>query len=333
MDAEPITRKSLIYHTKVEKDPGAYAATPVVGCSHGCRFPCYAFLMMKKFGKIASYEAWCTPKLVSNALELAQKELPKLQGKAKFIHFSYATDPFMYEQPEVIALTLELMKLINAYAIPVHILTKGIILNEAFALSSQNVFGITLVSLAASFHAKYEPGTAPYAERIAALKRAHEKGFKTFANIEPYPTPNIFQQSLLPILEAVAFVDEIRLSQLNYNDIIYQYRNWQAFYQKTGLFAKTWCLEHNISYTGIAEEVESAKAEIEEVSPIKTEIEKVATAKAETIKVKVEKPEIEKLELVKPEIAKMATVKAKTTKVEIEETEIDYSELPYLFKE
>jgi len=300
MDTEPIVRKSLIYHTKVEKDPGAYAATPVVGCSHGCRFPCYAFLMMKKFGKIASYEAWCEPKLVTNALALAEKELPKLRDKAKFIHFSYATDPFMYEHPEVIELTLKLMALINSYDIPVHILTKGIILNEAFTLSKQNVFGITLVSLAPAFHAKYEPGTAPYPERIAALKRAHAKGFKTFVNIEPYPTPNIFQQSLLPILEAVAFVDEIRLSQLNYNDIIYQYRNWQAFYQKTGLFAKTWCLEHKISYSGIAEEGELVNTEI---------------AKAETVK--------EEIEIVKTKIVKVGVAKE----------EIDYSELPYSFKE
>lgn len=328
MDTEPITRKSLIYHTKVEKDPCAYAATPVVGCSHGCRFPCYAFLMMKRFGKVASYEAWCAPKIVENALALAEKELPKLRDKAKFIHFSYATDPFMYEQPEVIALTLKLMALINAYDIPVHILTKGIILNEAFVLSKQNVFGITLVSLADTFHTKYEPGTAPYADRIAALKRAHEKGFKTFVNIEPYPTPNIFKQSILPILEAVAFVDEIRLSQLNYNDIIYQYRNWQAFYQKTGLFAKTWCLEHNIAYTGIAEEVESAKPEIAEGAPIKAEIEKVAPTKAEILKVELAKPET-----IKPEIIKLESAKAEIVKVEITEAEIDYSELPYRFKE
>jgi DNA repair photolyase len=262
MDIETVVRKAIIYHTKVERDPGAYAATPVVGCSHGCRFPCYAYLMARRFGKAITYEEWCKPKLISNALQLAQEQLPKIKDKASYIHFSYATDPFMYEQPEVIELTLKLMQLINAYDIPVHILTKGIILNEAFALSKQNVFGITLVSLADNFHAKYEPGSAPYKDRIAALRRAHKKGFKTFVNIEPYPTPNIFKQSLLPILEAVDFVDTIRLGQLNYNDLLYQYRNWQAFYQKTGIFAKTWCLEHKISYEGIAEEETTVKEEI-----------------------------------------------------------------------
>lgn len=206
------------------------------------------------------------------------------------------------------------MALINSYDIPVHILTKGIILNEAFTLSKQNVFGITLVSLAPAFHTKYEPGAAPYPERISALKRAHDKGFKTFVNMEPYPTPNIFQQSLLPILEAVAFVDEIRLSQLNYNDIIYQYRNWQAFYQKTGLFAKTWCLAHNISYSGLAEETEIVKGE---------------TAKAETVKVETVK---EAIEIGETETSPVKTVKTEIVKIEVAKEEIDYSKLPYSFK-
>ena len=61
---------------------GSFAATHVVGCSHGCRFPCYAFLMMQRFGKVTSYEEWCRPRLVSNALQLAQHELPRLRGKA-----------------------------------------------------------------------------------------------------------------------------------------------------------------------------------------------------------------------------------------------------------
>ena len=65
---DTVTRKSLIYHTGIG-GTGAYAATHVVGCSHGCRFPCYAFLMMQRFGKVATYEEWCRPQLVANALQ------------------------------------------------------------------------------------------------------------------------------------------------------------------------------------------------------------------------------------------------------------------------
>ena len=114
---ERVDRKSLIYEMG---GSGAYAATHVVGCSHGCRFPCYAFLMMRRFGKVATYEEWCRPRLVGNALKLAQRELPRLRGTAHSISLSFATDAFMYNQPEVTELTLRLTRLINSYDIPVH---------------------------------------------------------------------------------------------------------------------------------------------------------------------------------------------------------------------
>jgi len=248
---DTVTRKSLLYRTGIG-GTGAYAATHVVGCSHGCRFPCYAFLMMQRFGKVASYEEWCRPRLVANALQLAQKELPRLRDKVRYVHLSFATDAFMYQHPEVTALTLQLMRLINSYDIPVHTLTKGVIPGEALQLSHANQFGITLVSVDEDFRTRYEPGTAPYPARIAGLRRAHDLGFHCFVNMEPYPPPNIWQQDVLHVLEAVDFVNEIRLGQLNYNDIVKQYPGWRAFYRQTGVTARDWCAAHGIGYGGIA---------------------------------------------------------------------------------
>ena len=247
---EMVTRKSLIYHTGIG-GTGAYAATHVVGCSHGCRFPCYAFLMMQRFGKVATYEEWCQPRLVFNALQLAQKELPRLRGKAHYVHLSFATDAFMYRHPEITALTLQLMRLINSYDIPVHTLTKGVIPEEALQLSSRNQFGITLVSVDEDFRKRYEPGTAPYPERVAGLRRAHDLGFHCFVNMEPYPTPNIWQQDIVRVLEPIGFVDEIRLGQLNYNDVVKQYPGWRAWYCQQGATAREWCEAQGIQYDGI----------------------------------------------------------------------------------
>jgi len=72
-------RKSMLYKTKVEY--GDYTMNHVQGCAHGCRYPCYAMLMARRFGKVASYENWCEPVLVSNTLELLDKEIPRLKGK------------------------------------------------------------------------------------------------------------------------------------------------------------------------------------------------------------------------------------------------------------
>jgi hypothetical protein len=134
----------------------------------------------------------------------------------------------------------------------VHTLTKGVIPGEALQLSHANQFGITLVSVDEDFRTRYEPGTAPYPERIAGLRRAHDLGFHCFVNMEPYPPPNIWQQDVLHVLEAVDFVDEIRLGQLNYNDIVKQYPGWRAFYRRTGVTARDWCAAHGIGYGGIA---------------------------------------------------------------------------------
>ena len=63
-----IQRKTLIYKTGVEY--GDYTLNHVLGCSHGCKYPCYAFQMKKRFGKVSSYEEWIKPVVVENFIEL-----------------------------------------------------------------------------------------------------------------------------------------------------------------------------------------------------------------------------------------------------------------------
>ena len=40
-----IQRKTMLYETGVEY--GDYTMNHVLGCAHGCKFPCYAFMMKK----------------------------------------------------------------------------------------------------------------------------------------------------------------------------------------------------------------------------------------------------------------------------------------------
>ena len=71
----------MLYKTGVEY--GDYTMNHVLVCSHGCKYPCYAFLMKKRFGQVHSYEEWCEPKIVSNTLELLDKEIPRLKKKMR----------------------------------------------------------------------------------------------------------------------------------------------------------------------------------------------------------------------------------------------------------
>ena len=132
-----IKRKTLIYKTGVEY--GDYTMNHVLGCSHGCRYPCYAFLMKKRFGSVKSYEDWCKPALVENALELLDAEIPKFKDKIKMLHLCFTTDPFMYEYPEVQRMSIAAIKKLNASGIKCSVLTKGILSIELSELSKDNI--------------------------------------------------------------------------------------------------------------------------------------------------------------------------------------------------
>ena len=187
-------RKSLLYKTGVEY--GDYTINHVQGCAHGCKYPCYAMLMAKRFGKAKTYEEWCEPKIVANALDLLDVEIPKLKSKIKSVQLCFTTDPFMYGYDEVSSLSISIIKKLNDNAIKCSVLTKGVLPFELSELSSENEYGITLVSLSEEFRKAMEPNTAPYAERINALRALHDAGCKTWVSIEPYPTPNIINQDL-----------------------------------------------------------------------------------------------------------------------------------------
>ncbi|ACM61561.1 DNA repair photolyase [Caldicellulosiruptor bescii] len=217
---EGVIRKQLLYRTGVEY--GDYALNHVLGCAHGCKYPCYAFLMNRRFRNI-SYDDWIKPKLVDNTIELLEKELPKLRGKAKYINMCFATDPFMYNQPEVIKLSCDVIALINSFGIPVRTLTKGVYTLVVAKVSNhpENSFGVTLVSLSEEFRRKYEPNAAPVSERIKSLFAMHKCGIRTWVSIEPYPTPDIIAQDIDELLESVSFVDRIVFGRWNYGKLNY----------------------------------------------------------------------------------------------------------------
>ena len=137
-----IYRKSMLYRTKVEY--GDWAMNHVQGCSHGCNFPCYAYLMAKRFGRVKTYEEWRRPSLVDNTLDLLRKELPRYCDEIKQVQLCFTTDPFMLGYPEVGSMSLGAIELINEYGKPCSILTKGELPVELAALpnAALNTYGI-----------------------------------------------------------------------------------------------------------------------------------------------------------------------------------------------
>lgn len=243
---QTIARKSMLYKSKVEY--ADYTMNHVQGCAHGCNYPCYAFLMAKRFGKASSYNEWICPKLVSNTLELLDREIPRLKDKIERVQLCFTTDPFMHGFDEVCEMSVRAIEKLSKAGVPCVALTKGLLPEELAGISSSNVYGITLVSLDEQYRCVAEPGAAPYSERIAALKHLHDLGEKTWVSMEPYPTPNIVEQELGDILREIPFVDRIIFGRTNYSKRVSSYAGAREFYDECAREVIRFCEEHGIDY-------------------------------------------------------------------------------------
>ena len=239
---DKIRRSTLLYKTGVEY--GDYTLNHVQGCAHGCKYPCYAMMLARRFGKAKTYEEWCQPKLAENALEILDKEIPKYKHKIKSVHLCFTTDPFMYGYDDVSEMSIQIIRKLNQAGIKCTVLTKGILPVELADLSPKNEYGITLVSLNEQFRQEMEPNTAPFPQRIQALRTLHDAGCKTWVSIEPYPTPNFIEQDLGEILDAIGFCDKIIFGRLNYNKKVSEYRQYREFFNELAQTVIEFC-QHN----------------------------------------------------------------------------------------
>lgn len=247
-----IQRRTLLYRTGVEY--GDYTINHILGCAHGCNYPCYAMQISKRYGRVSDYDEWMHPRAVGNAMDLLKREIPKLNSKIQFVHLSFMTDPFMYDAvnrrtlPWVKDLTLKIIKRLNQEDIKVTVLTKGLFPKELTKkpYSKGNEYGITLVSLDSKFHERYEPFSPSGEDRLRGLKGLHELGLKTWVSLEPYPTPNIIEQDLADLLERVNFVDKLIFGKWNYSPEVNGYQSTKKFYTECSDTVISFCKENDI---------------------------------------------------------------------------------------
>ena len=236
----------MLYKTGVEY--GDYTMNHVFGCVHGCKYPCYAYLLKKRFGEVSSYEEWLEPKIVSNTLELLDEEIPRLKDNIQSVQLCFTTDPFMYGYDEVAEMSIAAIKKLNKAGIKCSVLTKGILPISLAYESKENEYGITLISLDEDYRKRMEPGAAPLQARIQALRDLSEKGCKTWISMEPYPTPNLVEQDLGSILDEVKFVNKIIFGRTNYSKEVSAFHNHKDFYNKCAKQVITFCQKHKIVF-------------------------------------------------------------------------------------
>ncbi len=246
-------RRTLLYRTAVEY--GNFTINHILGCSHGCQYPCYAMQLSKRYGRVKDREGWMHPKIVNNALLLLEKEIPKYRNEIQFVHLSFMTDPFMYDpvnrrnNPWIQKLTLRIIEKLNKSDLKATVLTKSQfpddLVDERF--SQDNEYGITLVSMDKEFHRRYEPFSISPSRRLRSLERLHKSGLKTWVSVEPYPTPNIVRQDLENLLEKLSFVDKMIFGKWNYNPAVNRYAETNEFYTKCSNLVIDFCKENDIA--------------------------------------------------------------------------------------
>ncbi|MDR2910602.1 MAG: hypothetical protein LBV47_04455 [Bacteroidales bacterium] len=168
-----------------------WACNFYVGCSNGCTY-CYC-----KKGILAGAMGQNKPQLKKcfkgepHALEVFEKELKAnlLELQKHGLFFSFTTDPLVKKTAN---LTNIAVNICVANKVPVKILTKctnyimnwahGVHGGDAFISEMKKyvAFGFTLTG-----HDELEPNASTNAERIEAMRKLHEAGFKTWASIEP----------------------------------------------------------------------------------------------------------------------------------------------------
>ena len=245
-----IQRKTMLYETGVEY--GDYTMNHVQGCAHGCLYPCYAFLQKKRFGQVKTYEDWLKPYLVSNTLDLLRQEVPKLMDRIRYVQLCFTTDPFMYEYDEICNMSLNSIELLNEFGIKCTVLTKGVLpiaLADRQRFPEDNEYGITLITQEEEYRQRMEPGAAPIVDRLASLRALHDAGRQTWVSMEPYPTPNLIDQDLTELLEAVSFVDRIIFGRTNYcKEVSQGYPEHRHFYNEKAQEVIDFCEARGIIY-------------------------------------------------------------------------------------
>lgn len=160
-----------------------WACNFYVGCSNDCEY-CYC-----KKGILAGVMGQNKPQLKKcfrdeiHALIAFERELKQnLESlRVNGLFFTFTSDPML---PETYNLTFKACDLALEHGVPVKILTKSTYglryMNEECGNKHLVAFGFTLTG-----HDELEPNASPNAERVAAMRRLHNAGFKTFASVEP----------------------------------------------------------------------------------------------------------------------------------------------------
>ena len=188
----------------------ALAANPYRGCGHKCAY-CYVPRVTGQ--DRGAFNAGAVERGDYLSLLIKDAEKYRAAGITEQVMISFTSDPY---HPGDSSLTKKCLHILKDAGLGFCTLTKGG--TRAFRdldlfRPDRDAFASTLTSLDDRFSQKWEGGAALPGDRIAALRRFHDRGIFTWVSLEP----TIDVDASLAIVDAThEFVDLYKVGRVNY---------------------------------------------------------------------------------------------------------------------
>jgi len=181
------------------------------GCPHGCKY-CYAPSCLQRDRE--SFHANFGPR--DNVVKLIQKDLIEMSEAhdTRTVLFCFTCDPYPGDYHDNIPTQMAL-ELFKAYNQPFQLLTKGGMkaARDFHLYKKTDAFATTLTLLDEAASLEWEPGAPLPLDRIASLRKAKEKGIRTWVSFEPVIDP---EQVYKMYDMTKGFVDLYKIGKLNH---------------------------------------------------------------------------------------------------------------------
>ncbi len=218
----------LIYEPKGRaREYAPLAANLYTSCTHGCLY-CYAPRCMQRKRDIFH----STASIRKNALALFAADCAEYTKKhlAEPVLMSFVSDPYQPEELEL-RITRSALEIAATHKVPIHILTKGgsRAISDFELLKStgaESAFASTLTFYDPEISKKYEPLAACPADRLVALKQAHDIGLNTWVSFEPALSEN---DIIRFIEETHEYIDLYKIGKISGDASMSSITDWASF--------------------------------------------------------------------------------------------------------
>ena len=173
---------------------------------------------------------------IPNALELLEESAKKLEGDPREILFSFSSDPYFSEEAAV--MTRKALEICAKYRLTAQVLTKGgmkAARDFEFFRDNKYMFGSTIIFKDEKLREEWEPNAPSIADRMEAVKVAHEMGIFTWVSVEPV----VNAESALELIETLkGNVDLWKIGKLNHFPEIEATIDWKDYLRKVMVLLK-----------------------------------------------------------------------------------------------